>query len=305
MFLNQKIELIDNAGLQSYVISYEVINNDTNPHTIDVRLAFDTMNTDSGITAVKNQQPYKLENDDAEIPVTGQSNGQGTYNSAMGSINDLYDTWGDSNVHYGANAGTHTGAGFWWENQPIPANTTNPVSLGSVTYGPITLKKEPYLVTTTTTTEHKQMVTETTTTESKTILPQYLDIQSSDRAFDNIPIRLYDLSTKGLKENVGDGQSPVSAFHAANSLKYMDRVIDKISEIRSYYGAIQNRLTSTYNINANTKENVTASESRIRDTDMETELVKNSQWEILQQSAQAMMAQANQSKQSVLDLLSQ
>lgn len=105
-----------------------------------------------------------------------------------------------------------------------------------------------------------------------------------------------------MKENVGDKQ-PVSAFHAADSLKHIDRVIDKISSIRTYYGAMQNRLDSTYNADANTKENTTASESRIRDTDMETEIVRNSRYNILLQAGEAMLSQANQSKQSVLDLL--
>lgn len=83
----------------------------------------------------------------------------------------------------------------------------------------------------------------------------------------------------------------------------MDRVIDKISAIRSYYGAIQNRLSSTNNIDSNTGENVTASESRIRDTDMSAELVRNSLYNILQQSGQSILAQANQSKQGILQLL--
>lgn len=294
MQLTQTIKLNND---QSYSISYSLSNNDSMPHTADVRLAMDTMNTPT--TAAKNQSPYKLESDYASIPI---SSGSATH-SAMGDISDLYDTWDDSKIIDGSTVPIHTGAGFWWEGISIPAGQKD-VPIGNVTYGPITLKKDPYEVITDTTTVHTQMVTETTTTRTSTILPQYLDIQASDRAYDNIPIRLYDLSTQNLKEEVGD-KLPISAFHASDSLKHMDRVIDKISSIRSYYGAIQNRLESTYNIDSNTKENATASESRIRDTDMESELVRNSQYNILLRAGEAMLSQANQSKQGVLNLLSQ
>ena len=77
-------------------------------------------------------------------------------------------------------------------------------------------------------------------------------------------------------------------------------MIDKISSIRSYYGAMQNRLGSAYNNNANYSENISASESRIRDTDMENELVTNSKYNILQQAGEALIAQANLNKQGVL-----
>lgn len=297
MTLSQIIKLEGASGNQKYTISYELQNTDSVPHTADVRLAFDTMNTQ--ITSTKTMpSPYDLESDYAKIPVDGN----GTDHTALGDISQLYNTWDDSNIVENAPVSHHTGAGFWWNNRSIPANGT--LSLGSVTYGPITLKKDPYQVTTTTTSDIKRKVTETVTTETSTIQPQYLDIQASARAFDNIPIRLYDLSTRNLKEAVGI-QEPISAFHAADSLKHMDRVLDKISAIRSYYGAIQNRLSSTYNVDSNTQENTTASESRIRDTDMESELVRNSQFAILQQAGEAMMAQANQSKKGVLDLLLQ
>lgn len=297
MTLSQTIELLGTSGSQNYKISYELKNTDSIPHTADVRLAFDTMNTQ--ITSTKTiPSPYDLESDTAKIPVEGH----GTDHTALGDISQLYDTWDDSNIVENSIVNSHTGAGFWWNNRSIPANGT--VSLGSVTYGPITLKKEPYQETTTITSDHKRKIIETVTTETTVIRPQYMDVQASDHSFDNIPIRLYNLSTKNLKETIGLDQ-PISAFHASDSLEHMDRVIDKISSVRSYYGSIQNRLSSTYNVDNNTQENTTASESRIRDTDMESELVRNSQFTILQQAGEAMMAQANQSKKGVLDLLFQ
>lgn len=296
--LVQKIELIKNGDEQSYNISYALNNGDAQPHKLDVRLAFDTMNTP--IESVKNKNPYKLENDDAEIEINGDNKGTGTFKTVLGAIDDLYDTWDDSKVIENVSGIVHTGTGFWWEDNTIPAG--NKIDLGSVTYGPIKLKKDPYEVTTTTDSQRQRKQTETITTEISTIQPEYLDIQAGANAWQNIPIRLYDLSTVKLKENVGD-TDPVSAFHAADSLKHLDRVIDKISSIRSYYGAMQNRLESAYNNNANYSENISASESRIRDTDMENELVTNSKYNILQQAGEALIAQANQNKQGVLELL--
>ena len=296
--LVQKIELIKNGDEQSYNISYALNNGDAQPHKLDVRLAFDTMNTP--IESVKNKNPYKLENDDAEIEINGDNKGTGTFKTVLGAIDDLYDTWDDSKVIENVSGIVHTGTGFWWEDNTIPAG--NKIDLGSVTYGPIKLKKDPYEVTTTTDSQRQRKQTETITTETSTIQPEYLDIQAGANAWQNIPIRLYDLSTAKLKENVGD-TDPVSAFHAADSLKHLDRVIDKISSIRSYYGAMQNRLGSAYNNNANYSENISASESRIRDTDMENELVTNSKYNILQQAGEALIAQANQNKQGVLELL--
>lgn len=296
--LVQKIELIKNGDEQSYNISYALNNGDAQPHKLDVRLAFDTMNTP--IESVKNKNPYKLENDDAEIEINGDNKGTGTFKTVLGAIDDLYDTWDDSKVIENVSGIVHTGTGFWWEDNTIPAG--NKIDLGSVTYGPIKLKKDPYEVTTTTDSQWQRKQTETITTETSTIQPEYLDIQAGANAWQNIPIRLYDLSTVKLKENVGD-TDPVSAFHAADSLKHLDRVIDKISSIRSYYGAMQNRLGSAYNNNANYSENISASESRIRDTDMENELVTNSKYNILQQAGEALIAQANQNKQGVLELL--
>lgn len=296
--LVQKIELIKNGDEQSYNISYALNNGDAQPHKLDVRLAFDTMNTP--IKSVKNKNPYKLENDDAEIEINGDNKGTGTFKTVLGAIDDLYDTWDDSKVIENVSGIVHTGTGFWWEDNTIPAG--NKIDLGSVTYGPIKLKKDPYEVTTTTDSQRQRKQTETITTETSTIQPEYLDIQAGANAWQNIPIRLYDLSTVKLKENVGD-TDPVSAFHAADSLKHLDRVIDKISSIRSYYGAMQNRLGSAYNNNANYSENISASESRIRDTDMENELVTNSKYNILQQAGEALIAQANQNKQGVMELL--
>jgi flagellin len=100
-----------------------------------------------------------------------------------------------------------------------------------------------------------------------------------------------------LSGNVLSGGSASAAISAVQAS------IKSVSAQRSKLGAIQNRLEYTVNNIQNYSENLTAAESRIRDTDMAAEMVKYSNRNILQQAGQAMLAQANQSNQGVLSLL--
>ncbi len=79
--------------------------------------------------------------------------------------------------------------------------------------------------------------------------------------------------------------------------------LDTVMRWRSSLGAEQNRLEHAYDNNQNKEENMTAAESRIRDTDMSKEMVRCANDNILAQAGQAMLAQANQSKQGILNLL--
>jgi len=93
------------------------------------------------------------------------------------------------------------------------------------------------------------------------------------------------------------------ASGASDAIKKIDDAINAVSSQRADLGAIQNRFEHTIN-NLNTAiENTTASESRIRDTDMASEMTKFTQAQVLQQAGTAMLAQANQSTQSILKLL--
>jgi flagellin len=83
----------------------------------------------------------------------------------------------------------------------------------------------------------------------------------------------------------------------------IDAAIDAVSKARAGFGAAQNRLEHSLNVAASTSENLTAAESRIRDVDMADEMVKLTKAQILQQAGTAMLSQANQSPQSVLQLL--
>ena len=90
---------------------------------------------------------------------------------------------------------------------------------------------------------------------------------------------------------------------AGESMTIIQKAIDKVSTERSKLGALQNRLEHTINNLDTTSENTSAAESRIRDTDMASEMVEYSKNNILAQAGQSMLAQANQSTQGVLSLL--
>jgi flagellin len=90
---------------------------------------------------------------------------------------------------------------------------------------------------------------------------------------------------------------------AAKALDILDKATATVSSERSKLGAVQNRLEHTINNLGTASENLTAAESRIRDVDMAKEMMEQTKNNILAQAAQAMLAQANQQPQGVLQLL--
>jgi flagellin len=88
-----------------------------------------------------------------------------------------------------------------------------------------------------------------------------------------------------------------------STLANLDSATKNVSKIRSEFGAVQNRLEHRLNNLATYQENLTASESRIRDVDMASEMVNFTKLQILQQAGTSMLAQANQAPQGVLSLL--
>ena len=94
-----------------------------------------------------------------------------------------------------------------------------------------------------------------------------------------------------------------TATAARATIELVDAQIAAVSATRGALGATQNRLESTINNLQVTTENLAASESRIRDTDMASEMVNFTKNQILQQAGTAMLAQANAVPQSVLSLL--
>lgn len=96
----------------------------------------------------------------------------------------------------------------------------------------------------------------------------------------------------------------VASFGVANTaITNIQSAIAKVSDTRSELGAVQNRLEHTIKNLDTGAENLQAAESRIRDVDMAKEMMNYTKNNILQQAAQAMLAQANQAPQGVLQLL--
>jgi flagellin len=94
-----------------------------------------------------------------------------------------------------------------------------------------------------------------------------------------------------------------STAFASVSLDNIDDAIEKVSNLRAGFGAVQNRLEHRLNNLATYQENLVGSESRIRDVDMASEMVDFTKLQILQQAGTSMLAQANQAPQGVLSLL--
>ncbi|SET07793.1 flagellin [Oceanobacillus limi] len=90
---------------------------------------------------------------------------------------------------------------------------------------------------------------------------------------------------------------------AEDAITSMDRAIQMVSNERSRYGAIQNRLEHSFNVTQISSENLTAAESRVRDAEMAAEMMDFTKGNIIVQAAQAMLAQSNQLPQGVLQLL--
>ena len=109
-----------------------------------------------------------------------------------------------------------------------------------------------------------------------------------------------DMSSEALKVDAID---LTTADSASKAITTIDEAIQKVSAERAKLGAIQNRLDHTINNLGTSSENLTAAESRIRDVDMAKEMMEYAKNTILQQAAQAMLAQANQQPQGVLQLL--
>ncbi len=127
-----------------------------------------------------------------------------------------------------------------------------------------------------------------------------LQVGAEANQFIKISIAAMNTSNIGISGITIAGSTNGKAQSAIGDIK---KALASVSKQRSDLGAVQNRLEHTINNLDNVVENTTAAESQIRDTDMATEMVKYSNNQILSQAGTSMLAQANQSNQSVLSLL--
>ncbi len=127
-----------------------------------------------------------------------------------------------------------------------------------------------------------------------------------------IKITLSAMSAKSMTATIGGTSTTIklnsdvnvsTATLAKASIDKINTAIDIVSSMRSDFGALQNRLEHTINNLGVQTENLSAAESRIRDVDMAKEMMAYTKNNILVQASQAMLAQANQVPQGVLQLL--
>ncbi|TSB48501.1 flagellin Hag [Alkalicoccobacillus porphyridii] len=115
-----------------------------------------------------------------------------------------------------------------------------------------------------------------------------------------LELSIADMSAEGLSVNTIDLSTRAEADTAIETI---NTAINLVSTERSKLGAVQNRLEHTISNLDNSAENLQAAESRIRDVDMAKEIMEFTKNNILSQASQAMLAQANQAPQAVLQLL--
>jgi flagellin len=129
-----------------------------------------------------------------------------------------------------------------------------------------------------------------------------LQVGSETGSMDKITISISRMTASGI--GVGQDKIKVTSHTAARTtMTNVKNAISSVNQMRSKLGALQNRLEHTIKNLDNVAENTSAAESKIRDTDMATEMVKFSNSNILAQAGQSMLAQANQSNQGVLSIL--
>ena len=129
-----------------------------------------------------------------------------------------------------------------------------------------------------------------------------LQVGDTNDPFNKLLVTVTDMHANSL--GVGTSQIDIKTQTGAGAaINKINAAIDSVSKTRAGLGAIQNRLEHTINNLDTTSENLTAANSRIRDTDMAKEMMNYTKMNVLVQSAQAMLAQANQQPQSVLQLL--
>ena len=118
-----------------------------------------------------------------------------------------------------------------------------------------------------------------------------------------ISVSINAMDLKGLSLNGTSALSVKTNSAAGKAMTKIQKAITKVSKERSKLGAIQNRLEHTVNNLDNISENTQTAESRIRDTNMASEMVQYSATSIIQQAGQSMLAQANSQTQGVLSLI--
>lgn len=188
---------------------------------------------------------------------------------------------------------------------PYTTHTIKEQTLKPDKYGRDSYKTTYSTITSTTTTKRNTDTTETSVSRDiKSHIiehqPEYVMIQSGSREGDCMAIRLYNFSVDDMKLN---NLKVDNNMNAAAALETIDDTMQYVNGIRSYYGAIENRLEHAYYVDDNIGENTQRAESSLRDADMASEMSDYWKQSILVQSASAIMSQNSKNKENVLTLL--
>ncbi|MCB2356698.1 flagellin [Clostridium estertheticum] len=127
--------------------------------------------------------------------------------------------------------------------------------------------------------------------------PDKLEMVTGVNVGEKIKIPKYDLTKDGL------GLKNINASNTDESLKSIDDALKVIIDARSKFGALENRFQSSYDSITEITDKTQEAESGIRDTDMATEIMEYSKYNILAEAGNAMMVQSNQLPQNALKIL--
>ena len=147
--------------------------------------------------------------------------------------------------------------------------------------------------------------TEGVTARAEELSEGKVSVQVGANASQSMSIEIGDMRAQALNivNDKGRGLSVETAQSANEAITAFDAALNAVSSQRANLGAVQNRLEYTISNLDNTAENLTSAESTLRDVDMAKEMMEYSKNNILNQAAQAMISQANQQPQNVLQLL--
>lgn len=148
-------------------------------------------------------------------------------------------------------------------------------------------------------------ITQGATKRDRQLSEGKVSVQVGANANQSMSIEIGDMRAEalGIKSEQGKTLSIKTAQEANEAITAFDAALNAVSSQRANLGAVQNRLEYTISNLDNTAENLTSAESTLRDVDMAKEMMEYSKNNILNQAAQAMISQANQQPQNVLQLL--
>jgi flagellin len=154
-----------------------------------------------------------------------------------------------------------------------------------------------------TVTVNASISTSTAATITQTNKAANLLVGANGTSAEQIGVTIADSGTGAGALNVASVDVTSGTFNVTTALASIDSAISTVSNTRAGLGAIQNRLEHTIASLGVASENMSASESRIRDLDVASEMVTFTKTQILQQAGTAILAQANQASQSIMKLL--